>query len=312
MLCGGGRSSMTGNSFFSFFFFFFNLDHLKVFIEFVTILLQLFIFWFFSPEMCGILAPKPGIKSDSLHWEGEVSTTGLSGNSWQSALNLRLLLFFSWKKSFYTVTGQSCNLGLTTDRAHFTLTALSSITFLIITHKFFPPSRWKDTHPLPLSAEATSVVKIATILPSLAQVFPPVGCLHGSPRQNYNRSSHSTWYSISSACLQAFLCVCVSQSCLILCNPMDHSPPVSCIHGTLQGRILEWVAIPFSRGSSQPRDRTQVTYTAGRFYTVWATRENCLQRLPAWCCWSLPRAVSDISWRLNIESWSLGERGQPN
>ena len=46
------------------------------------------------------------------------------------------------------------------------------------------------------------------------------------------------------------------------------------VHGILQTRILEWVAIPFSRGSSQPRDRTQVSLIAGEFLTSWATRET--------------------------------------
>ena len=46
----------------------------------------------------------------------------------------------------------------------------------------------------------------------------------------------------------------VSQSCPILCNPMDYSPPGSFVHGILQARILEWAAILFSRGSSPPRD----------------------------------------------------------
>ena len=54
----------------------------------------------------------------------------------------------------------------------------------------------------------------------------------------------------------------VAQSCLTLCNPMDYT-----VHGLLQARILEWVAFPFSRGSSQPRDRTQVSRTAGGFFT---------------------------------------------
>ena len=48
--------------------------------------------------------------------------------------------------------------------------------------------------------------------------------------------------------------VLVSQSCPTLCNPMDCSPPGSSVHGLLQARILEWIAIHFSRGSSQPRD----------------------------------------------------------
>ena len=51
-------------------------------------------------------------------------------------------------------------------------------------------------------------------------------------------------------------------------NPIDCSPPGSSVHGILQARILEWVAIPISSGSSQPRDRTWVSYTAGRFFTI--------------------------------------------
>ena len=54
---------------------------------------------------------------------------------------------------------------------------------------------------------------------------------------------------------------------------MDCSPPGSSVHGILQARILEWVAMPFSRGSSWPRDQTQVPCTAGRFFTIWITRE---------------------------------------
>ena len=54
----------------------------------------------------------------------------------------------------------------------------------------------------------------------------------------------------------------VAQFCLTLCGPMDYT-----VHGILQARILEWVAFPFSRGSSQPRDRTQVSHIAGRFFT---------------------------------------------
>ena len=54
---------------------------------------------------------------------------------------------------------------------------------------------------------------------------------------------------------------------------MDCSPPGSSVHGILQARILEWVTIPFSRDSSQPRDQTHVSCIAGRFFTVWATWE---------------------------------------
>ena len=63
------------------------------------------------------------------------------------------------------------------------------------------------------------------------------------------------------------------QSCLILCNPMDCSPPGSSIHGILQARILEWVAMPSSRGSFQPRDQAQASHIAGKFFIIWATWE---------------------------------------
>ena len=76
-------------------------------------------------------------------------------------------------------------------------------------------------------------------------------------------------------CVCVFTCVLVAQSCLTLCNPMDCSPPGSSVHGILQARILELVAISLSRGSSQPKDQTQVSCIAGRFYTIWATREAC-------------------------------------
>ena len=62
-------------------------------------------------------------------------------------------------------------------------------------------------------------------------------------------------------------------SCFRPCNPMDCRLPGSSVHGILQARILEWVAISFSRGPSWPRDRTQVFCIAGRFFTLWPTRE---------------------------------------
>ena len=63
------------------------------------------------------------------------------------------------------------------------------------------------------------------------------------------------------------------QSRPTLCNPMDCSLPGSSIHGIFQARVLEWVAISFSRGSSWPMDRTWVSCIAGRRFTIWATRE---------------------------------------
>ena len=67
----------------------------------------------------------------------------------------------------------------------------------------------------------------------------------------------------------------VAQLCLTLCDPMNYcSPAGSSIHGSFQATVLEWVAISFSRGSSQPRDQTQVSQISGRRFTVWATREK--------------------------------------
>ena len=62
--------------------------------------------------------------------------------------------------------------------------------------------------------------------------------------------------------------VVVAQLCPTLCDLMDCSPPGSSVHGILQARILEWVAFPFSRGCSQPRNQTPVSGTAGGFFTV--------------------------------------------
>ena len=92
-------------------------------------------------------------------------------------------------------------------------------------------------------------------------------CRHCSPTQN------------------AFLCLVretleseseVAQSCPTLCDPMDCRRPGPSIHGIFQARILEWGAIFFSRGSSWPRDWTQVYRIAGRLFTLWATGEHLL------------------------------------
>ena len=74
--------------------------------------------------------------------------------------------------------------------------------------------------------------------------------------------------------------VLVVQSCLTLCDPMDSSPPSSSVHVILQPGKLEWVAILFSRGSSQSRDSTRVSCTAGRFFTFWVTGEALF-----WALW---------------------------
>ena len=91
--------------------------------------------------------------------------------------------------------------------------------------------------------------------------------------------------------------VCV-QSCPTLCDPMDCNPPGFSVHGIFQARILEWVAISYSKGSSQPRDQTcisciscisrQILY----HYTIWEARKarTCLIH----CCISIPRRVLNL------------------
>ena len=123
----------------------------------------------------------------------------------------------------------------------------------------------------------------------------------------------------------------VTQSYPTLCYPMDYT-----VHGILQARILEWVAFPFSRGSSQPRDQTQVSCIAGRFFTNWPIKsmtnlDSILKSkditLPAvvrivktmafpivmyWCeSWTIKKAEQMLSnCGAREDSWeSLGQQG---
>ena len=67
----------------------------------------------------------------------------------------------------------------------------------------------------------------------------------------------------------------VTQSCTTLCSPKDYI-----FHGIPQARIMEWVAIPFFKGSSQPRDQTQASHIAGGFFTIWDSREASYMTWP--------------------------------
>ena len=68
-----------------------------------------------------------------------------------------------------------------------------------------------------------------------------------------------------------YYCCLLTQLCLTVCNSMDCSPPGSSVHGILQAKILKWVAISFSKGSSWARDQTRISYMAGRFFTAEST-----------------------------------------
>ena len=103
--------------------------------------------------------------------------------------------------------------------------------------------------------------------------------------------------SKSSICL-------VAQSCLTLYDPMDCSLPYSSVHGILQARMLEWVALSFCRESSRPRDQTLVSFTASKFFTVWVTREapdlnNFNQE------WVQLNMNSDVWLGITLGCWSL-------
>ena len=109
--------------------------------------------------------------------------------------------------------------------------------------------------------------------------------------------------------------MCVAQSCLTLCNPMDCSLPGSSVHGISQARILEWVAISFSRESSPPRNRTCISCIAGRFFTAQPPRkprgvlaaaakslESCLTPCDPWTIVH----QAPLSMRLSRQEYSSG------
>ena len=146
--------------------------------------------------------------------------------------------------------------------------------------KTSPPSgwRWNETpspSPLPL---------LHIIQPHQMLSLPDL--LHADPRDtvdsapdHLNKANISIqWvtriFRFPSAYKNSVLSCFVAQSCLTLCDTTDCSPRGFSVHGILQAGILEWVAMPSSRGSSQPRDQTQIFCIAGGFFTIWATRES--------------------------------------
>ena len=111
----------------------------------------------------------------------------------------------------------------------------------------------------------------------------------------------------------------VARSCPTLCNLMDYSPPGSSIHGILQARILQWVAIPFPRGSFWPRNWTPVSYIAGKYFTIWATREaqNGWRKGGKYTiqynnsAWKQKEILPFATAWLNLEDIMLSENSQP-
>ena len=126
------------------------------------------------------------------------------------------------------------------------------------------------------------------VIISLFSSFPPsgfaeIGIFHGTSPASplYLSEVIQSWDSLREKSLPGFRefvnpWVLVSQSYPTLCDPMNCSLPDSSVLGILQERILQWVAIPFCRGSSRPRDWTGITWVsciAGRFFTTWASKE---------------------------------------
>ena len=99
----------------------------------------------------------------------------------------------------------------------------------------------------------------------------------------------------------------VAQSCSTLCDPTDYTG-----HWILQAKILEWVALPFSRGSSHPRDQIQVCHIAGGFFTRWAQGSP---RILEWVAYHLsnksswPRIRTRVSWIFT--NWAMWEANAP-
>ena len=83
----------------------------------------------------------------------------------------------------------------------------------------------------------------------------------------YTLCSTGTWYPAQRVCS-------VTQSCPTLCGPMDREAWQASVHGILQARILEWVAVSCSRGSSRPRDQTHISFIGSRILHHWATWEE--------------------------------------
>ena len=117
---------------------------------------------------------------------------------------------------------------------------------------------------------------LALSLPSLPGPPDPLSLPHvsnpGSPLTHSlsepGPSLHSCHPLGAPLCFDLLRVCLVAQSCPTLCDPVDCSPPGSSVHGILQARILEWVAMPSSRVPSQPRDRAQVSHVAGTFFTI--------------------------------------------
>ena len=112
------------------------------------------------------------------------------------------------------------------------------------------------------------------------------------------KSRKQTFHQLWSLTSKKWKKVKVAQSCMTLCDPMDCSQPGSPVRKILQARILEWVVIPFSRGSSQSRDQTWLSYIADRFFTAWITTEFHIYAIINTICFFLSDLLHSVWWTL--------------
>ena len=99
---------------------------------------------------------------------------------------------------------------------------------------------------------------------------PGTGCCHsGLPWAEEWNPDFAQSLNLNGPCVCVCVCVLVAQSCLTLCDPMDWGSLGSSVHGILQARILEWIAMPFSKRSSWQKNQAQAVCIVGRFFTTW-------------------------------------------
>ena len=147
-----------------------------------------------------------------------------------------------------------CVLPIHTAHTVWRLTLCRPLGHTEMKHRVYAQPSWED--------------RLILTIPSVKQTV--MSAINEGTNQVFERNISCTHYSLVGICALKVK-VLVTQSCLSLCTPVNCSLPGSSVHGILQARIVECVAITFSRGSSQPRDRTQVSCILGRVFTIWDT-----------------------------------------
>ena len=163
-----------------------------------------------------------------------------------------------------------------------------------------------------------SVVQLQDMLPVGTALFTDEIIWNNHSLLNLVQSIPSSLQNLlhlnSSWGLHVCSCALSLQSWPTLCDPIDCSPPSSFVRGVLQARILEWVAMPFSRGSSWLRDRTRVSCIAGRFFTAdppgkpkdFIPHVRWWAPVPFYLQGSCPRILKGCRWRDPCSCWVWG------